>query len=156
MVGAALTAQTTYAGIIADGHHVHRDALRVAWKAIGPERLFLVTDSMQTVGSDITEFTLNGRLVRLEAERLSLDDGTLAGAALDMATAVRNAIHFLDIRLEDALAMASLNPARFLGIASQRGGLAPGAAADMVALSPGLDLLGTWIAGEWQSTLPSG
>jgi len=156
VVGAALTAQTTYAGIIADGHHVHPDALRVAWKAIGPERLFLVTDSMQTVGSDITEFTLNGRLVRLEAGRLSLDDGTLAGAALDMATAVRNAVHSLGIRLEDALAMASLNPARFLGISPLRGRLAPGAAADMVALGPALDVLGTWIAGEWQSTLPSG
>ena len=80
----------------------------------------------------------------------------LAGAALDMATDVRNAVHSLGIRLEDALAMASLNPGRFLGIASLRGRLAPGAAADMVALGPGPDVLGTWIAGEWQSTLPSG
>jgi N-acetylglucosamine-6-phosphate deacetylase len=78
---------------------------------------------------------------------LVTDEGTLAGAHLDMASAVRNAVQMAHIPLEQALISASRTPARFLGFANERGALVPGARADMVALSPELSVLTTWVAG---------
>jgi N-acetylglucosamine-6-phosphate deacetylase len=76
-------------------------------------------------------------------------DGTLAGAALDMATAVRNCVELLDMPLTAALRAASAEPARFLGIADRLGRLGPGCRADMVALDPGtVQVLATWVAGR--------
>ena len=74
-------------------------------------------------------------------------DGTLAGANLDMASAVRYMARQVGVGLEAALAMASRTPAEFLGMASNRGRLVPGAAADIVALDPDLRVIETWIAG---------
>jgi N-acetylglucosamine-6-phosphate deacetylase len=78
---------------------------------------------------------------------LTTEDGTLAGAHLDMASAIRNAVTLLGAPLADALRMASATPADFLGIADQRGRLLPGRAADMVALTDGIDVGAVWMAG---------
>ena len=75
-------------------------------------------------------------------------DGILAGAHLDMASAVRNAVTLAEVELGDALRSASLTPARFLGLDHERGALFPGARADLVALSHALHPLATWIEGR--------
>jgi N-acetylglucosamine-6-phosphate deacetylase len=80
--------------------------------------------------------------------RLTTEEGTLAGAHLDMAMAVRNAVRLAQLALEDALRAASLTPARFLGLDKERGTLAAGARADLVALSDDLNVVGTWVAGS--------
>jgi N-acetylglucosamine-6-phosphate deacetylase len=108
----------------------------------------LVTDAMPTVGSKLDDFDLMGRRIRLRGGRLVSDNGTLAGAHLDMASAVRNAVRLAGLSLEDALRAASLVPARFLGLARERGRLTAGARADIVALTPELDVVTTWLAGE--------
>ena len=74
-------------------------------------------------------------------------DNTLAGAHLDMASAVRNAVKLCGIPLEDALRMASATPAKFLGLDHERGRLAPGLAADLVALDGEMHVLATWVDG---------
>jgi N-acetylglucosamine-6-phosphate deacetylase len=107
-----------------------------------------VTDAMPSVGSDINCFDLMGRRVTLTEGRLTTDEGTLAGAHLDMASAVRNAVTLAGVSLDDALQAASLTPARFLGIANERGILREGARADLVALTDKLEVLSTWIAGH--------
>ncbi len=90
LVGAALTSGGLNVGLIADGIHVHPAAMRAALAAKqGPGQVFLVTDAMATAGSEITEFTLNGRVIVRSGDRLTLEDGTLAGAHLDMARALR-------------------------------------------------------------------
>ena len=150
MVGAALAAAGVWCGVIADGVHVHPATLRLALAAGGAERFLLVTDAMSTVGSDITEFVLQGAPVRLRDGRLQMADGTLAGAALDMAGAVRNAVRLLGVAPEEALRMASLHPARFLGMASRRGRVAPGYAADLTALTADFSVSATWIGGRRQ------
>lgn len=152
LVGAALEAPQVWAGIIADGCHVDPAALRIALRAKrGPGRLFLVTDAMSLVGGPRDSLTLNGRTIRRHAtsgtvSRLTLADGTLAGSDLDMATAVRFTVEHLELALAEALRMASLYPATFLRL-PDRGRIAPGCRADMVALDDALQVTGVWIGG---------
>jgi len=147
LVGAALLDDRLFAGIICDGIHVDRAALRIAFRCKGRDRLMLVTDAMPLVGTNEKQFTLQGRQITLRDNRLTGPDGTLAGAHLSMIEAVRNAVAFLEISLADALIMASRTSAAFLGLASELGRIAPGYRADLVAFNPDFEVVGTWIAG---------
>jgi N-acetylglucosamine-6-phosphate deacetylase len=149
-VGAALGDQRLVAGLICDGHHVDPINIRIAHRAKGAERLMLVTDAMPSVGTTGDRFTLIGREVRLRDGRLTTADGILAGAHLDMAAAVRNAVNLVGIDLGDALIMASRTPAAFLGLGDRLGRIAPAYAADMVALTLDLTVAGTWIGGRFE------
>ena len=145
-VGAALAEGDTYAGIIVDGHHAHPAAVRVAFAAKGPDRLFLVSDAMATAASDANQFVLYGKTIRLRDGRLTDDAGTLAGAHLTMAEAVRNAVHLAGIPLAAALRMATATPAACMGM-HDRGRLAAGCRADLVALDADLCVVAVWQGG---------
>jgi N-acetylglucosamine-6-phosphate deacetylase len=147
IIGTALAEPGLTAGLIVDGLHVDPIAVRAAFAAKGADGIALVTDAMPTVGSQSDRFDLMGRTVTLGRGRLTTDQGTLAGAHLDMASAVRNAVRLANIPLEDALRAASLTPARFLGIDDEHGTLLPGGRADMVALSCDLDVMAVWVGG---------
>ncbi len=147
IVGAALADTRLTAGLIVDGLHVDPVSVRAAFAAKGCDRIALVTDAMPTVGTSLTRFELMGRTIRLADGRLTTESGTLAGAHLDMASAVRNAVTLAAIPLEDALRAASLTPARFLGLDGERGALLPGGRADLVALTEDLKVIATWVAG---------
>ncbi|TKT74772.1 N-acetylglucosamine-6-phosphate deacetylase [Aquamicrobium sp. LC103] len=149
LVGAALDSGELDAGLIADGFHVDPAMIGIALRAKkGPGRIFLVTDAMATIGTDMRSFTLNGRLIRRENGRLTLEDGTLAGADLDMISAVRFVHEKIGLPLEEALRMASLYPARAMRIDDDYGRLGQGARADLVHLSPALDVESVWIEGR--------
>ncbi len=149
MVGAALEDDTVWCGVIVDGHHVHDVSVRLAWKAKARGRLFLVTDAMPPVGApEGAGFRLYGQDIQVADGRCVTADGTLAGSALDMATAVRNCVERVGIPLDEALRMASAYPADFLGIAGERGRIRPGLAADLVHLDDRLAVRATWIGGE--------
>ncbi|MEH3116318.1 MAG: N-acetylglucosamine-6-phosphate deacetylase [Methylorubrum populi] len=145
-VGVALCEPEAFAGLIADGHHVGDDQLRLALRLKGRDRLMLVTDAMPPVGDPRPDaaFTLFGRRIVRQGDRLTGADGTLAGAAITMAQAVRHMRTRGGASVEEALAMASLTPARFLGLDARLGRIAPGHAADLVALSADLTVLATW------------
>ncbi len=148
-VGAALASDTLFAGVICDGIHVDAVALRLSFRLLGPNRMFLVTDAMPTAGTALDGFELGGRRIRRRAGRLETEDGTLAGADLSMIEAVRFARNHLGASLEAALRMASETPARFLGLAD-RGRIAAGAHADLVLLGRALDVVATAIGGTWE------
>ena len=148
IIGAALAEQRLTAGLIVDGIHVDPVSIQAAFAAKGCDGIALVTDAMPTVGSSLDSFKLQGRTIHLRDGRLTTDESTLAGAHLDMASAVRNAVRVARIPLEDALRAASLTPARFLGLDDERGALVPGARADMVALDPELNVIATWLGGS--------
>jgi N-acetylglucosamine-6-phosphate deacetylase len=155
LVGAALDHGGLWAGLIADGHHAHPAALRVALRAKqGPGRLFLVSDAMPPAGSSGDTFMLNGRTVTRRDGRLTLADGTLAGSDLTMNRAVRFAVEHLHQPLTEALRMASLYPAQFLRLDTARGRIAPDFSADMVLLDNGLSVRAVWIAGAVTALVP--
>lgn len=148
LVGAALQDDRLFAGIICDGIHVDRTSLRIAFRCKGRDRLMLITDAMPLVGTRDQEFMLHGTRIALHENRLTNPDGTLAGANLTMIEAVRNAVALLEIPLADALVMASRTPARFLGLDSELGLIAPGYRADLVAFTTNFEVAETWIAGQ--------
>jgi len=148
MVGAALADTGSYCGLIADGHHVHDAALKVALAAKLHNRMVLVSDAMPTAAGGPDRFELQGRTVTRRDGRLQLDDGTLAGSNLTMDEAVRYCTQRLGVSLEDALRMASLNPAAFLKCDHELGRIAPGYLASLVHLSDDLRVLRTWIDGK--------
>jgi N-acetylglucosamine-6-phosphate deacetylase len=146
-IAAALESAGVSYGLIADGVHVAPAMLRLALRGAG--RPILVTDAMPPVGGVRSSFVLNGETIAVRNGRCETKDGTLAGACLDMATAVRNCVTLLDVRLTDALRFASTHPAEFLGLGDKLGKLAPGFRADMVALDEAtIEVHETWVAGE--------
>jgi N-acetylglucosamine-6-phosphate deacetylase len=148
MVGAALDLGHLNAGLIADGFHVHPASIAAALRAKrGPGRIFLVTDAMSTIGTDMKSFFLNGREIFREGGRLTLADGTLAGADIDMASCIRYMRDHVGIDLEEALRMASLYPAEAIGMTGRKGRLTHGHDADFAVIDGNIDVLSTWIAG---------
>lgn len=157
LVGAALDLGALSAGIIADGVHVDPVAMRVALKAkSGPGRIFLVTDAMSQTGTDVTSFFLGGREIFRRGGTLTLADGTLAGADIDLPASLRFLTGTLEMPLETALAMATSDPADVL--ARPLGRLEEGYPADFVLFGENLAVDGVWLGGERQArsrSLPS-
>jgi N-acetylglucosamine-6-phosphate deacetylase len=146
-VGALLTDDRVKVGIIADGVHVHEAALRLAYRARGSEGLILVTDAMQAAGMPPGDYELGQRKVHLEDGAVRLPDGTLAGSALTMDEAVRNAVRFLGVSLAQAVCMAAETPAAALNL-DGKGKIAAGCDADFVLLDAEGTVLETIVAGE--------
>jgi N-acetylglucosamine-6-phosphate deacetylase len=148
LVGAALADPAILCGFIADGHHVHEAATRTAFNAKGADGMALISDAMPPAAGGPDTFYLEGRRVTKVGAKLTLDDGTLAGAAITLMDAVRYATAMLRIDLADALKMATLTPARLLRIDDRLGRLKPGFRADLVHIGDDLSVRGTWVGGE--------
>lgn len=147
LAGAALDIDSLSAGLIADGFHVDPAAIRIALRGMArPGQIFLVTDAMPTIGTDMASFELNGRTIHRKGGRLTLSDGTLAGADIDMAASVRFMHENAGVELDEALRMASRYPARAAGL-DGKGALTPGMDADFIELDRELNVARTWIGG---------
>jgi N-acetylglucosamine-6-phosphate deacetylase len=107
----------------------------------------LVTDAMPAVGSSEPTFVLQGRTIRVVDGICRDENGTLAGTALDMASAVRNAVSLLGLDIVEAARMASETPAEFLGLGSELGRIAPGYRANLVLMDDQFNVQKTWIEG---------
>ncbi len=149
-VGAALASEGVWCSLIVDGVHVSPVTLKLALRCKPLDRFVLVSDAMPPTGGTGTSFTLNGRRIRVEAGQLIDEEGTLAGADLDMLSAVRNACDMLDVSPEAALAMASANPADFLSLQGDLGRIAPGRRASLLAITSTWDIARCWIDGVEQ------
>jgi N-acetylglucosamine-6-phosphate deacetylase len=151
MVGAALEDSGSWCGVIVDGHHVHPASLRVALQAKPRGKLLLVTDAMPPVGADDPSFILDDETITARDGICQTANGTLAGSALSMIDAVRNAVTMLGLPLEEAVRMASAYPADFLGLGSTHGRIAPGLRADFTVVDADLRVTETWIGGVPQA-----
>lgn len=154
MAGHALVDTDIWCGIIADGYHVSATSLEIARRCKGPEKLMLVTDAMSPVGSAQHEFLLNGDRVTVKDGVCVDKNGTLAGTALDMASAVRNMVNLTHCSLAEACIMASGSPATFLGIDDQRGSIKVGHFADFVVMDKDLSVISTVISGQPSANRP--
>jgi N-acetylglucosamine-6-phosphate deacetylase len=154
-VGAALSGDA-WCGLIVDGHHVHAETLKIALRAKPHEQFMLVTDGMPSVGAAARSFQIQGRTISVvpgqdpgsQGDKIVDGEGRLAGAHLDMASAVRNAIKLLGLGLPDALRMASANPAAFLKLEREVGRLSPGQRANLALLDEDMQVMQTWIDGQ--------
>lgn len=126
VVGAAVSTPGVTAGLIADAIHVHPSTMKTAWAAkLGTGGIYLVSDAMAVAGTDLSMFELEGRPIHRNGNRLTLSDGTLAGADLDLTTALRVLIEQVGVPLDQALFAAIAAPAALIG------------AADLAVLKPG-------------------
>lgn len=148
VLGAALLNDEVSCGLIVDGHHVAWSMCHLAIKTKPQGKVFLVTDAMPVVGTTSEEFAFFDRTVHLHDGKLTSTTGELAGSALDMATAVRNCVNELKLPLEQALNMASLYPAQYIGCEQQLGKLEAGFNASFVVLDQRLAVQQTWINGK--------
>jgi N-acetylglucosamine-6-phosphate deacetylase len=147
VVGAALSDARSYCGVIVDGRHVHPDVLKLALKCKPHDRFMLVTDALANVGTGLTTFKLQGATITIKDGVCMDENGTLAGSAMDMSRAVRNAIDLLGLDLHEAVTMASRAPASFLGVGDRYGEIAKGLRANFVAADDALNVRETWIDG---------
>jgi len=145
LVGAALGLGSLSAGLIADNIHVHPQSMALALRAkTGPGQIFLVSDAMATAGSEIEGFLLNGRWIARRGNKLTLEDGTLAGAHLDLTTALRQVLALPGVSREQAFSMATSRPAKLIGQSHRIGTLAKGALANFLHLADDLTLARVW------------
>jgi N-acetylglucosamine-6-phosphate deacetylase len=146
ILGAVLADERLTADIIADGIHVHPDVVRLFVRAKGAERAVLITDALSATGMGDGRYRLGGFEFEVRGERAE-HDGRLAGSVLTLDRAVRNAMKFTGCQLQDAVRMATLNPARVAGFAGRKGQLVEGADADIVVLTPDGQPMHTFVAG---------
>ena len=134
--GAAFAHPRVACGIIADGRHVHPEIVALAFRALGPDRLYLVTDAIAAAGMGSEEYPLAIRRVYLEEGVPKLEDGTLAGSVLTMDEALRNVLAFTGCTLPEAVRMAAVTPARLVGEGGRKGRLASGYDAAATVFGP--------------------
>ncbi len=135
MVGAIFNHPKVRVSLVADGHHVDFEAIKIAKKLL-KNRLFLITDAVTANPDGQYSHQLDG-----SGEKYVIADGTLSGSALTMAKAVKNCVQFAGIDLEEALRMASIYPARVMNLEKEFGKIEAGRAENFVLLDEKLDLV---------------
>jgi N-acetylglucosamine-6-phosphate deacetylase len=147
LLGEVLTNDKLFAEIICDGLHVDPAAVRLYWKAKGPERALLVTDAMSAAGMPDGKYWLGELEVRVKNGRCIIGDDTLAGSTLTLDQGMRNFMEFTGASLAEASALATRNPARMTGFDNEVGTLAPGRSADIAVLSEKNEVVDTILRG---------
>lgn len=144
LLGAAFSSDRAVCGIIADGRHVHPEMVRLAYRLLGPERLYLTTDAISAAGAGPGEFTLAGRPTSISGGLPRLASGEMSGSLRTMDEAFRNILSFTGCTVAEAAKMAATTAADLIGTGDRKGRLAPGYDADVVALSPDLEVEAVW------------
>jgi N-acetylglucosamine-6-phosphate deacetylase len=148
VVGAALALENTWAGMIADGIHVHDASMKLAISAKGHDKIFLVSDAMATAGSDTKFFELYGETIHEEEGRLVNSEGKLAGSAITLHDAVKYCINQLQLPVEQVLAMASRVPAEYMQLQNSFGSFKTDCVADICLLNDDYSIRRVWQAGN--------
>jgi len=147
IVGAVLTSDQIAAEMIVDMIHLHKAAIQLAYRSKGSEQLILVSDAMRATGLKDGEYDLGGQTVHVTDGKAKLANGTIAGSTLTLDKAVKNMVEVVGVPLVDAIKMASLNPARALGIDQHVGSIEKGKDADLVILNPDLTVKSVLLKG---------
>ncbi|TDC01446.1 N-acetylglucosamine-6-phosphate deacetylase [Nonomuraea longispora] len=149
-VAALLDDERVTIELINDGVHVHPAMLRLAYEVAGPGRTALITDAMSATGLGDGDYVLGSMGVRVDGGVARLvEGGSIAGSTLTMDVAFRRSVREVGMSLPDAVQVASLTPARVLGLADRIGSIAVGKAADLVVLSDELEVTGVMKDGVW-------
>lgn len=147
-VGALLLANEITGELIADGEHLHPSIYQLAYRLKNKERLLLVTDAMRAKCMDDGCYDLGGQQVHVKDNKAALSDGTLAGSVLSIPEAIKNIMKYTGCALEDAIQMASYNPASKLKLSYRKGSIDVGKDADLVVLGANLRVKLTMCGGR--------
>ena len=148
VLGAVLSCDNMTASLIADGIHVHPAAMKVLVKAKGTDKIVLITDSV-VAGLRNGTYKLAGQDVVLSDGVCTLKSGrSLAGSSLSMNKAVRNMIELVGVPIQDALAMATINPAKAIGIDKRKGSIDIGKDADIIVIDEKINVYATLVKGK--------
>lgn len=149
VVGACLQSDEVLCELIADGHHVNSEVMKLIVRIKGSKRVALITDAISATGKPDGCYQLGGLDIIVKDGKSVLSDGsTLAGSTLTMDKAVRNMVSKVGVSLQDAVEMASTTPARELGFKEQKGTIAIGFDADLVVLDEALTVTKTFVQGR--------
>lgn len=146
-VGVALVDDRLTCEVIADGIHLHPAILKLLVKAKGPDKLILITDAIAGTGMPSGKYSLGGEAVIVEKGHATLKDGTIAGSLLTMNKAVRNMCKYAGVTLQQAVGMATINPARVIGVDDRKGTLTRGKDADIVVFDKDINVKMTIVHG---------
>ncbi|KFK95161.1 MULTISPECIES: N-acetylglucosamine-6-phosphate deacetylase [unclassified Serratia (in: enterobacteria)] len=147
LTGAIFDTPEVYTGIIADGHHVAWASIRNAKRAKG-DKLVLVTDATAPAGAEIDQFIFAGKTIYYRDGLCVDENGTLSGSALTMIEAVQNSVEHVGIALDEALRMATLYPARAIGVAQRLGTIEAGKVANLTAFTRDYKITTTFVNGN--------
>ena len=139
--GAALIDERISCEMICDGIHLHPGAMKLVVKTKGKDKIILISDSMMAAGLSDGEYTSGGQKVTVKDKEARLSDGTLAGSTLTLNKAIYNMVQMVGVPLEDAVRMATLNPARAIGLERRKGSIEIGKDADLVIFDDKLNIL---------------
>ena len=141
VVGAVCDSEHVDVELICDGVHIHPSMVRATFKMMGADRMILISDSMRATGMPDGQYTLGGLDVKVVGNHATLvSDGALAGSVTNLADCMRTVVKKMEIPLETAVACATINPAKSLGIEDTYGSIAPGKKANIVLLDENLEL----------------
>ena len=146
ILGTVLTCDTLFAEMICDGIHTAREIVKLWWRAKGPERAILMTDAMSAAGMPDGEYQLGGLAVQVANGKAMVGD-VLAGSVLTLDRALANFVEFTGAPLEQALRLATVNPAAMTGLSDQAGSVAVGQPASLVAVDRAGKLVGSVVNG---------
>ena len=141
IIGAAADCPHAMAEIICDGIHIHPSVVRATFQMMGADRMILISDSMRATGMPDGQYTLGGLDVKVVGRLATLvSDGAIAGSATNLMDCMRTVVKKMELPLETAVACATINPARSLGVEEQYGSLEAGKKAHVVLLDQDLEL----------------
>ncbi|SDK10078.1 N-acetylglucosamine-6-phosphate deacetylase [Natronincola ferrireducens] len=149
IIGAVLLDERVYCEIIYDRIHLHDAAVKIALKLKGTDKIVLVSDAMMAAGLCDGTYELGGQKVIVKEGRATLETGNLAGSTLNLRDAVYNMVYYLNIPMKDAIRMASLSPAKAIGIDKYKGSIEIGKHGDMILIDKDINILGTMVMGKW-------
>ena len=141
VVGAVFDSKDVMAEIICDGIHIHPSIVRATFQMMGADRMILISDSMRATGMPDGQYTLGGLDVKVVGRLATLvSDGAIAGSATNLMDCMRTVVKKMGIPLETAVACATINPAKSLGVDEEYGSSEKGKKADIVLLDSDLEL----------------
>lgn len=146
--GAAFAHPRVVCGVIVDGLHVHPEMVGLAFRMLGPDRIYLATDATAATGMGPGEYSLATRTVYRDANMARLGSGAIAGSLLTMVEAFQNILAFTGCTIAEASRMASTIPARLSGAGRRKGRLVFGYDADVTVLGPNLSVEAVWKTGR--------
>jgi len=148
MIGAILSSDEITAELIADLVHVHPCAMKVLVKCLGTDRVVLITDAMAGAGLPDGHYTLLGHDATVKDGKATLQDGTIAGSIATLNQCVRNMVQKVDVPLAEAVKMATLNPARAMGLANKVGSITVGKDANLAVIDENINVYLTMVKGK--------